>query len=51
VRQNPGTRNHDAEPGTLSSERDTNKAATYVRVMVLETAILIALWLFGRAFS
>jgi len=32
-------------------ESDTPKTATYIRVMVLETAILIALWLFGRAFS
>jgi len=35
----------------LSLEHDTNMAVTYVRVMILETAILIALWLFGRAFS
>jgi len=25
--------------------------ATYVRVLVVEAAILIALWFFGRAFS
>ena len=24
--------------------------ATYVRVLVLEAAIIVALWLFGRAF-
>ena len=29
----------------------TNMARTYVQVMVLETAIIIALWVFGRIFS
>ena len=29
---------------------DTPMTKTYVGVIVLETAILIALWLFGRAF-
>jgi hypothetical protein len=30
---------------------DTPMTATYVGVMILEAAILIALWLFGRAYS
>jgi hypothetical protein len=30
---------------------DTPMTATYVGVMILEATILVALWLFGRAFS
>ena len=30
---------------------DTPMPATYLSVMVLEAAIIVALWLFGRAFS
>jgi hypothetical protein len=30
---------------------DTPMTKTYVGVMFLEVAILVALWLFGRAFS
>jgi hypothetical protein len=51
VTQNPRTQNQNAEPGTLNPEHDTNMAATYVRVMILETMILIALWFFGHMFS
>jgi len=29
----------------------TNMTRTYVQVMVIETAIIIALWVFGRMFS
>jgi len=32
-------------------ERDTPMTGTYVRVVVLEAAIVAALWLFARAFS
>jgi hypothetical protein len=42
------------EPGTLNPEpgdRDTPLTATYVRVLVLEAALLVLLWLFARAFS
>jgi hypothetical protein len=41
------------EPGTLNPEpgRDTPMTATYIRVLVLEAAILVLLWVFGRAFS
>jgi hypothetical protein len=42
------------ERGTLNpepGERDTPMTATYIRVLVLEAAILVALWLFARAFS
>jgi hypothetical protein len=38
-------------PGDLPTERDTNMARTYVQVMVVEAAVVIALWLFGRMFS
>jgi hypothetical protein len=51
VTHNPRTQNQNAEPGTLNPEHDTNMAATYVQVLILETAILVALWLFGRMFS
>jgi hypothetical protein len=30
---------------------DTAMTATYLSVMILEAAILVVLWLFGRAFS
>jgi hypothetical protein len=30
---------------------DTPMPATYVSVMILEAAIIVALWLFGRAFA
>ncbi len=30
---------------------DTPMTATYVSVMILEAVVLVALWLFGRAFS
>ena len=30
---------------------DTPMTATYVSVLILEAAILVALWLFGRAFA
>ena len=32
-------------------ERDTNMTSTYVRVVILEAVIVVALWLLGRAFS
>jgi hypothetical protein len=46
----------NSEPGTLNpepaqAEGDTAMTATYIRVLVLEAAILVALWLFARAFS
>ena len=48
----PGTLNPEpalGEPGQV--EGDTPMTATYIRVLVLEAAILVALWLFARAFS
>jgi hypothetical protein len=30
---------------------DTPMTATYVRVLIVEAAIILALWLFGRMFS
>jgi len=41
----------NAEPGTLNAERDTDMTATYIRVIVLEAATIVALWLLSRAFS
>jgi hypothetical protein len=32
-------------------ERDTPMTVTYIQVLVVEAAIIIALWLFGRMFS
>jgi len=32
-------------------ERDTDMTSTYVRVVILEAVIIVALWLLGRAFS
>jgi hypothetical protein len=29
----------------------TNMTRTYVQVMVIETAIIVGLWVFGRMFS
>jgi hypothetical protein len=49
VNTEPGTLN--PEPAPAPDERDTPMTATYIRVLVLEAAILVALWLFARAFS
>jgi hypothetical protein len=32
-------------------ESDTDMTSTYVRVVILEAVIIVALWLLGRAFS
>jgi hypothetical protein len=32
-------------------ESDSNMTSTYVRVVILEAAIIAALWLLGRSFS
>ncbi len=32
-------------------ERDTPMTAIYIRVLVVEAIILVALWIFGRLFS
>jgi hypothetical protein len=37
-------------PGDLPTERDTNMVKTYVQVMVVEAAVITALWIFGRIF-
>jgi len=51
----PEPRTVNPEPGTLNpepdGESDTPMTATYIRVLVLEAALLVALWLFARAFS
>jgi hypothetical protein len=41
------------KPGTAApeSDRDTPMTATYIRVLVIEAAILVLLWVFARAFS
>lgn len=38
-------------PESPDVDRDTRMTATYVRVVILEAAIIAALWLFGRLFS
>jgi hypothetical protein len=40
----------DPAPADLP-ERDTDMTSTYVRVVILEALIIVALWLLGRAFS
>ena len=32
-------------------ESDTDMTGTYVRVVILEAVIIVALWLLGRTFS
>ena len=32
-------------------ERDTPMTSTYVRVLIVEAIIVVALWIFGRLFS
>jgi hypothetical protein len=45
------SQNQNVEPGTLNPERDTRMTSTYIQVMVLESVIIAALWVFGRIFS
>ena len=33
------------------TERDTSMTGTYVRVLVVEAAILVVLWIVGRLFT
>ena len=48
----PGTGTARARaPPAPRHERDTPMTATYVQVLVVEAAILVALWFFGRMFS
>jgi hypothetical protein len=35
----------------LNDGRDSNMTRTYVQVVVLETVIIVGLWIFGRIFS
>jgi hypothetical protein len=46
-----GTANPERRTVNPGPDRDTPMTATYVRVLVLEAAILVLLWIFGRAFS
>ena len=47
--------NSNPEPGTLNPEPDRDQdspiTSTYVRVLVLESVIIAALWIFGRMFA
>jgi hypothetical protein len=45
------SRTQSSELGTESSDGDTPMTATYVRVVVLEAVIIVALWVLGRVFS
>ena len=54
----PTSLSHPPVPATSAAARragppesDTPMTATYVRVIAVEVAIVIALWFFGRAFS
>jgi len=38
-------------PGDGPDERDTKMTGTYVRVLVLEAAIIVVLIVFGKLFS
>jgi hypothetical protein len=49
VNSEPRTLN--SEPASAPDDGDTPMTGTYIRVLVLEAAILVALWLFARAFS
>ena len=40
-----------SEHRTESSDGDTPMTARYVRVVVLEAVIIVALWLLGRLYS
>ena len=35
----------------MTDERDTPMTATYIRVLVIEAAVLLLLWFSGRVFS
>jgi hypothetical protein len=35
----------------VNPDNDSDLTATYVRVLVIEAAIIAALWVFGRMFS
>ena len=59
---NPEPRTPNPEPGTrnpeprytfpfMSDSPNSRLAGTYVRVVALEAAIIVALWLLGRMFS
>ena len=51
----PGTQHSALHPAPGAQheapERDTPMTTTYVQVLVVQAAILVALWLFGRMFS
>jgi hypothetical protein len=40
-----------ASAGPSPSDGDADMTSTYVRVVILEAVIIVALWLLGRAFS
>ena len=41
---------HDDQPA-VDVDGDTPMTGTYVRVVIMEAAIIIALWFLGRAFG
>jgi hypothetical protein len=41
----------DREARTSNGEADSDLTPTYMKVLVLEAAIVAALWIFGRMFS
>jgi hypothetical protein len=40
-----------SKDGTLNPDHSSDMTRTYVQVIMLEAAIVIGLWIFGRAFS
>jgi len=48
---NSELRAQNSELRTQHSDGDTPMTATYVRVVVLEAAIIVALWILGRMYS
>jgi hypothetical protein len=56
MNQEPATRNSEPrtpkdEPATPNPEPSSDMTATYIRVIITEVLIIIALWVLGRTFS
>ena len=47
----PDDRPSLSDDAALHVERDTAMTAIYIRVLVVEAVIVVALWYFGRMFS
>ena len=49
--KDPALSGVEGAPPSDLPEHDSDMTGTYVRVVILEAVILVALWLLGRAFS